>query len=143
MFEDLSNEKLLQEIVEIEKPEKKWLSPNPRIRTTKDVAILSKKKIDLSDKTFIIRRNLRLDILIWVVTFCLIFGAMAYGIFNDYINKNSNISGIVVLFFLMLSFSFVGYKNLTLKSLTLPITFTTKHLTINNEIFRWLEIKET
>ena len=143
MFEDLSNEKLLQEIEEIEKQEKKMLSPNSRIRTTNEVATLSKGKFDLNDKNFIIKRNLKLDLLFWVVTFCLIFGAMAYGIFNNYTNKNSNISGVVVLFFLILSFSFIGYKNLTLKSLTLLITFTTKDLTINNEIFRWLEIKKT
>ena len=143
MTEEQLTQKLFDEIVEMEKLEKQWLSPKSTIKTTKKLATEGKDKYNLNDKSFIIRRNIKLDLILWIAMTMILFVPMTYGIVKEYCSTNSNIAGVVFLSLFLLFFIFVGYKNLTLKSLTSPIIFTTQELIINNETFFWSEIQET
>ncbi|MEO6456492.1 MAG: hypothetical protein ABIN97_20620 [Ginsengibacter sp.] len=143
MSEDLLTQKLFDEIVEMEKSERRWLSPKSIIKTTKEVATKGKEKYGLSDKPFVIRRNIKLDLFLWIAMTCIILGPMTYGIIEEFRSSNSNILGVTFLSLFVILFLFVGYKNLTLKALTSPITFTTQELTINDKTFTWFEIQET
>lgn len=143
MTDDLSTQKFLNEIIDTEKAKRAWLTPKSLIKTTKEVAADAKNKFDLNDKPFTIYRNIKLDLFIWIAMAFLILGPMIYGIINELKSNDANIVGVMFLSLLIILFLFVGYKNLTLKSLTSPITFTTKDLTINNDVFNWNEIQET
>ena len=143
MTEEQLTQKLFDEIVEMEKLEKQWLSPKSTIKTTKELATEGKDKYNLNDKSFIIRRNIKLDLILWIAMTMILFVPMTYGIVKEYCSTNSNIAGVVFLSLFLLFFIFVGYKNLTLKSLTSPIIFTTQELIINSETFFWSEIQET
>ena len=143
MTEEQLTQKLFDEIVEMEKLEKQWLSPKSTIKTTKKLATEGKDKYNLNDKSFIIQRNIKLDLILWIAITILILVPMAYAIVNDYVSNNSNIAGVLFFSIFLFLFIFIGYKNLTLKSLTSPIIFTTKELIINNETFFWSEIQET
>ncbi len=143
MSEDLLTQKLFEEIVEMEKSERRFLSPTSIIKTTKQVAKEGKGKHVLSDKPFIIRRNIKLDIFLWTAMTCVILVPMTYEVIKEFNRNNANILAVISLSLFMVFFLFVGYKNLTLKALTSPITFTTEGLTINNETFTWFEIQET
>ena len=57
-------QKLYDEIVETEKLEKQWLSPKSTIKTTKELATEGKDKYNLNDKSFIIQRNIKLDLIL-------------------------------------------------------------------------------
>ncbi|SHE30171.1 hypothetical protein SAMN02745131_00074 [Flavisolibacter ginsengisoli DSM 18119] len=143
MTDDLWEQKFLNKILETEKAKRVLLTPKSLIKTTKEVAANTKIKFDLNDKPFRIHRNIQLDLFIWIVMAFLILGPLIYGIVNDLKSNDVNIFGVIVPSSLIILFLFVGYKNLTIKSLTSPIIFTSKDLTINDEVFNWNEIQET
>ena len=147
MPDELLTQRIFKEITETEKAEKKakfrWLTPGSSIYTTKKIAADAKIKAPLDEKPLIIYRNIKLDLFLWLTVTCIFLIPVSYIIIREIKSANANILGIVFLCFLFLLFPYVGYKNLTLKRLNSPIKFTTKSITINDEIFNWSDIQDT
>ena len=145
MSNDFLTQRLFTKIAETEEAKRKtqikWLTPPSLIKTTKEVAALAKNRIVLDDKPFIIKRNLKLDLFLWLVIICLMSGPLIW--ITDIKSNDINIYPIVIYSFLILLLLFSGYKNLTLKKLTSPIILTIKDITIQNEVFNWHDIQQT
>ncbi len=143
----VSTEELINQINEIEGADKRdqmaWLNSRSYVRTTAEAAAALSNPVAPPGERVEIKRNLKLDLILWIVLDALVVSLFGYFIIRELFSKNTNWAAVLFEMAVILLPVIIGYKNLTLKKLTLPIILTAQQITVTGETFQWKEIENT
>jgi hypothetical protein len=143
----ISTDELLNRIMEMESADKRdnlrWLDSRSYVLTTKETAALLTKKKTIAGESVVIKRNLKRDLVLWIVFGFLTVVPIGYITIRELLNANRNPIGIIIGISLLFLFAFVTYKNLTLKELTMPVLLTAKQINVTGETLQWEEMENT
>ena len=118
----------------------KILGIRSTIKTTREIVDSMFKRRKSFPDSLLIRRNLRLGLILSVVSCAVLLTPMIYILLTD---TSGNLIGKAVLFVLVIMVPYALYKNLTVKKLVLPISLSNKQIEIIGEIYQWNEIENT
>jgi hypothetical protein len=113
------------------------------IKTTKAIADESPGKKLMSEDSLEIKRNIKLDLMIWLLIGLVAIFPISFVTLRQIKNVYSNPLGIIMGILLIFLFLFLAFRNLTSRKLKFPITLNDSHVNIGGKAYNWNEIENT